>query len=272
MFACNNSGVWNETGATFALSVAPFFWETWWFKIGGGVATALLAGGMAFMFSRRRYRQKLRRLEAKRALEQERTRIARDIHDELGSSLTRILMLSQPAGDSGAAASPEMTRINETAHHLTRTMDEVVWAVNPRNDTLESVCSYLSAFAQEFTAGAQVTCRLDFPERIPAMLLSAEARHNLFLAAKEAIHNAVRHGRAQLIGVSLKVQPGGFMLEITDNGVGFDLAAPTGRRQGHGLANLQARLAAIGGTCEILTQPGNGTTVRLTVTALPSGE
>ncbi len=222
------------------------------------------------MVSRRRYRQKLLRLEAKRALEQERTRIARDIHDELGSSLTRIVMLSQPDEDSVAASSPEMTRINATARHLTRSMDEVVWAVNPRHDTLESVCSYLSAFAQEFTAAAQVTCRLDFPERIPAVPLSAEARHNLFLAAKEAIHNAVRHGRAQVIGVALKLQPGGFTLEITDNGIGFELGAPTGRR-GHGLDNMRDRLAAIGGTCEILTQPGHGTTVRLAVAALPSG-
>ncbi|MCU0781943.1 MAG: histidine kinase, partial [Akkermansiaceae bacterium] len=271
VLACNNTGIWNSKGAVLAFTVSPFFWETSWFKAGGGLCTMLAAGGCAFAMSRARYRRRLRRLEARRALEQERSRIARDIHDELGSSLTRIVMLSQPDENEVATPSPEMTRINETARNLTRTMDEVVWAVNPRHDTLESLCSYLSAFAQEFTAAAHAICRLDFPERIPAVPLSAEARHSLFLAAKEAIHNAVRHGQAQVIGVSLQLQPGGFALEISDNGRGFEPGTQSGGRRGHGLENMHDRLGALGGRCEIVSRPGAGATIRFTVTLLATG-
>ena len=265
VIACNNGGVWNTTGAALAFTVSPFFYQTWWFKVGGGVCTALAAGGIAYALSRARYRRRLRRSEARRALEQERTRIARDIHDELGTSLTRILMLSQPADDALGVPSSEMSRIHDTARTLTRTMDEVVWAVNPRQDTLEGLTIYLTAFAQEFTSAANVACRLDLPDRMPEVPLSAEVRHNVFLAAKEAIHNAVRHGRAHVISIALKLAPGSFTFTISDDGVGFQPGASAGSRRGHGLENMRARLAAIGGECDISAAPQAGSTIRFTV-------
>ena len=138
-------------------------------------------------------------------------------------------------------------------------------------DTLEGLISYLTAFAQEFTSGANVACRLDLPDRMPVLPLSAEVRHNVFLAAKEAIHNAVRHGRAQVIGIALQIQPGVFTLTISDDGAGFLVGAPAGPRLGHGLENMRARLAAIGGECEIRSQPHVGTTIRLTVKVSADG-
>ncbi|MEY4384847.1 MAG: hypothetical protein RLY20_130, partial [Verrucomicrobiota bacterium] len=271
VIACNNSGVWNTNETELAITVAPFFHETLWFRLGGGVITVFAAGVITLGISRARYRHRLRRLEARRALEQERTRIARDIHDELGSSLTRIVMLSQPEDDDSASSHPEMKRIYETARNLTHTMDEVVWAVNPRQDTLEGLTSYLTAFAQEITAAASVACRLDLPDRMPAVPLSAEVRHNVFLAAKEAIHNAVRHGKARVISIALKIQPGGFTLIISDDGIGFPVGAPVRPRNGHGLENMRARLAAIGGECDISTAPQVGTTIRFTVAVSPHG-
>jgi len=270
VIACNNSGVWNTNATVLALAVEPFFHETVRFKLGGGLVAVFAAGGLTYAFSRARYRRRLRRLEARRALEQERTRIARDIHDELGSSLTRIVMLSQPEDDDVATTRPEMKRIYETARNLTRTMDEVVWAVNPRQDTLEGLTTYLTAFAQEFTSAANVACRLDLPDHMPVVPLSAEVRHNLFLAAKEAIHNAVRHGKAQAISIALKLAPGGFTLAVSDDGIGFQVGASVGSRHGHGLENMRARLAAIGGKCDISSQPQAGTTIQFTVA--PKGD
>jgi signal transduction histidine kinase len=256
VFACNHSGVWSTNQTVLALTATPFFHETVWFKLGVGLVTVLFAGGLTYAFSRARYRRRLRQLEA---------RIARDIHDELGSSLTRIVMLSQPDEADVAAARPEMKRIYETARNLTRTMDEVVWAVNPRQDSLEGLTAYLTAFAQEFTSAANVACRLDLPERLPVVALSAEVRHNLFLAAKEAMHNAVRHGRAQVITIALSIQPHAFILTISDDGIGFQVGTPASPRHGHGLENMRARLAGIGGECDITTRPQAGTTIRFTV-------
>ena len=290
VLACNNDGIWNEAGVSLALTVLPHFWQTWWF-----IALALLmalgaSGGTAHLLARRKMQRELDRLERARALERERTRIARDIHDELGTSLTRILMLSQPDDVDGTPTSAEMPRIHETARELTRAMDEVVWAVNPRQDTLEGLVSYVSLFAQEFLATASLSCRLDFPDRLPPLPLSAEVRHNVFLAVKEAIHNAARHAHAREIRLALRIGAHEFTLEITDDGIGFEtgVAEPTltnqpaplkcqplhhsssilhnsHPRSGHGLRNMRERLSALGGRCEISSLPLRGTTVSLVV-------
>src|SRR5204862_4009867 len=127
------------------------------------------------------------RLERQRAIERERTRIAKDIHDDLGASLTRITMLSQSAradSDHSVAAS-DLDRIYDTAREMTRAMDEIVWAVNPQHDTLDSLATYLGKFAQDFLAAAHIRCRLEVPIELPAWPLTAEVRHNIFLAFKE---------------------------------------------------------------------------------------
>jgi signal transduction histidine kinase/ligand-binding sensor domain-containing protein len=272
VMACNNDGVWSEGGASLALTVLPHFWQTWWFIV-PAVLTALGAAvGTARQVERRRGRRKLEALERQQALERERTRIARDIHDELGTSLTRIIMLSQPEDEGGAPAQAEVSKIHETARDLTRTMDEVVWAVNPRQDTLEGLVSYVSLFAQEYLAAANLGCRLELPDRLPPLPLSAEARHNVFLAVKEAIHNAVRHARAREIRIALRIGARAFTLEVTDDGIGFDpdaaAVAQTGqptRRKGQGLRNIRERLSALGGRCEINSLLHKGTTVRFIV-------
>ena len=153
VIGCNNDGVWNETGATIALKILPHFWQTWWFSIGAALVGAGLVGGGVRYVTRRRLRQKMERLERQRALERERARIAKDIHDDLGASLTRITLLSQ----SGRAeledphqAANDLDQIYRTARELTRAMDEIVWAVDPQHDTLDSLIAYLGKFAQDF--------------------------------------------------------------------------------------------------------------------------
>ncbi len=263
--ACNGDGVWSERGVSLRFSVVPIWWQTWWFRGGFSSGVFLLAGLIWWRIATRRLQRRLEEAKRQGALERERARIARDIHDELGTSLTRIIMLSQPPDEDEAPASPELSRIHATACDLTRAMDEVVWAVNPRQDTLEGLVAYVSLFAQEFIGAANLGCRLDLPERVPPVPLLAEARHNVFLAAKEAIHNAVRHSQAREIRIALQIEEHRFTLEVADDGIGFDPNSSAKTRGGHGLQNMRERLNALGGTCEINGLPQKGTSVRFAV-------
>ena len=169
--ACNSDGIWNPTGAALAFIVLPYFWQTWWFRIvGAGVSAAALLTGGVLWIARRRMRRKLERLERQHAIERERTRIARDIHDNLGANLTRISLLSQSVQgelDNPAQAAAQLNRIYDTTRELTRAMDEIVWAVNPEHDTLDSLASYLGNFAQDFLVPLGIRCRLDLPVQLP---------------------------------------------------------------------------------------------------------
>jgi signal transduction histidine kinase len=166
-----------------------------------------------------------------------------------------------------------MDRIYHAASDLTHKLDEIVWAVNPKHDTLDSLATYLGTFAQDFLEAAHIRCRLDIPIRLPPRPLTAETRHNLFLAFKEALNNAVKHAGSVEIRISLLIEPGGFSLQIEDKGRGFlietvgSTQSPNSGRQtsGHGLQNMRQRLAQIGGRCDIHSVPGEGTTVRLVV-------
>jgi signal transduction histidine kinase len=149
-------------------------------------------------------------------------------------------------------------------------MDEIVWAVNPQNDTLDCLAIYLCKFVQEYLSVAGLRCRLDVPVQLPARPLTAETRHNLFLAVKETLNNIVKHARATEVGLKLIPFPTGFTLLIQDNGRGFPTtggAAPGNGRlaTGNGLINLQKRLAFIGGRAVMKSPPGQGVLVELTV-------
>src|ERR1035437_6160792 len=172
-------------------------------------------------------------------------------------------------------AVPDVEQIYSTARELTRSMDEIVWAVNPEHDTLDSLVTYLGRFAQRFLSVAGIRCRLDAPLDLPALALTSEIRHNVFLAFKEALHNVVKHAQATEVRLSLELRPEGFMLVIADNGRGFRcppgqapaLEPADGQRlvAGNGLANMQKRLREIGGCCEWETAPGEGTRAKLMV-------
>jgi len=279
VIACNNDGVWNETGASVALTVLPYYWQTWPFKISIVLAAALVVGGSVRIVTRRRYRRRLEHLERQRAIERERARIAKDIHDDLGASLTRITLLSQSARNPGgdpAKAMRDLDHIYLTARELTKAMDEIVWAVNPHHDTLDSLVTYLGRFAQEFSGAASIRCRLDVPIQLPSWPLTAEVRHNLFLAVKEALNNALKHSQATEINLSLQLGDSSFALAIMDNGCGFDpslvgnnpAAVTNGSARlasGNGLSNMKKRLEEIGGQCFVTSTPGGGTKVTLAV-------
>jgi signal transduction histidine kinase len=276
--ACNNDEVWNDKGAAISFTVLPYFWQTWWFKGFCLLAGAAAVAGIAMGATRQRVRRKLELLERQRALERERARIARDIHDDLGASLTRITLLSQSVRaelEDQQTAAGDVDRIYSTARELTRALDEIVWAVNPRHDTLDSLVAYLGRFAQNFLSSANIRCRLDAPLQLPGRAVTAEIRHNLFLAFKEALNNVVKHAHASEVRVSFEFNDGRCTLVVADNGRGFDPKNPAGLQRssadglrsdsGNGLANMRKRLEEIGGECSWETAPGEGTRVRLSL-------
>ena len=280
VIACNNDGVWNTTGASLAVTVLPFFWQTLWFKLFALALLIATSGSLVWFETRRRLQQKLALLEQKRAIANERARIASDMHDDLGSQLTRISMLSETARSGihdTTVASDSLKQIYDTARGLTRAMDEIVWAVNPKRDTMDSLVSYLEKFALDFLGAAGIRCRLELPLEYPSWTPNSEVRHNLFLAFKESLNNTAKHAGADLVQISLEVSESDYKLTVQDNGRGFtapaDLVVPStiGERlsSGNGLGNMCRRMERINGRCEIYSSPGHGTKVTLIVPAVP---
>jgi len=274
VIASNGEGVWDPQGAHLTLRVRPHFWETWWFMGLLGLAATGLVAASARYVTARRLRREMERLERQRAVALDRARIAKDIHDDLGSGLTQISLLADLArNDLPQETEAHLTQISETARDLTRAMDEIVWAVNPKHDTLDSLTTYVCRFAQEYLNFAGILCRLDVPSQLPPRPLTSEIRHHLFLAVKETLNNIVKHARAHEVRLRLSPTDDRFSLVIEDDGEGFDArdarAAGPGRERvtpGQGLENIARRLEAIGGSCLVHSQPGGGTRVELTVT------
>jgi len=260
-------GEWSQA-AVLPVYVTPFLWQTWWFRL--ALLLAFTAGVIAAVryISFRRLRHQLQWLERQTALDRERARIARDIHDDLGGSLTQIVLLSglgQRDHSDPKKVGDYLQRISDTTHQVIRLLDEVVWAVNPRNDNLRDLLRYLGQFAVEFLSGAGIKCRLNLPEPIPARPISADVRHNLFMAAKEALNNVVRHARAGEVQVSAEITGSSLRLTIEDDGQGFGPAPDP--VSADGLRNMRQRMEETGGHCEIESVPGKGTRVTFCVAA-----
>ena len=207
--------------------------------------------------------QERQRAERRREIEQERARVAHDLHDDLGAGLTEVNMLSSLV--KSPTTSPEekqryLDDLTKTAERMVTSLDEIVWAVNPRNDTMASLASYFASYAQRLLDLASVACGLDVAEDLPDYPLDPKFRQELFLAFKEAVTNVVRHSGATQVWLRIAVNDNQLIVEVADNGQGFDLQArPAGA---DGLANMKQRLKSLGGDCEIQNGKPNGTTVR----------
>ncbi len=266
--ACNEDSVWNEAGTFLDVTVLPAFWQTGWF-IAATIACLIgLIGGSVYYVSTQKLQRQLAVLRQQEALEKERARIARDLHDQLGANLTQVALLGEMAEtdkDAPAEVATHARQIAQTARDTTRALDEIVWTVNPSYDTLDGLINYICKYAQEYLAVAGLRYRLDVPAQLPGATISPEIRHNVFLAAKEAITNVVRHAKAATASLRLRLQPTTFTLEIEDDGRGVaDLAEKAGQSR-NGLSNMRKRMEDIGGSFAISPATGGGTVVRLTV-------
>ncbi len=208
----------------------------------------------------------IQRLTPMQIMVAERSRISRDIHDELGATVTQIKLLGElleAEADRPDKVKEHARLVSEKARQLADELDEIVWAVNPEKDHLENLAFYLGRHAEQFLEVADLRCRLDIPQELPDVPLRSSVRHRLFLAAKEALNNTVKHARATEVRLSLSLEAGCIAIEVRDDGCGISPAQ--GGRRGNGLNNMRTGLAEIGGTCEIDSIPGQGTRIRMAV-------
>jgi signal transduction histidine kinase len=205
-------------------------------------------------------------LDRQLMLERERARISQDMHDDVGASLTRISILSELAKNKPDITDETrqwLSQISDTSRSVMEEMSQIVWALNPKNDTLEGLVAYLRRFANEYLEPTTVKCMFDLPEKLQKKALSVEIRRNVYLVVREALHNVVKHSGATRAGLTLKVEDSKFKISIRDDGKGFDpdkLEFP-----GNGLINMKKRMNDIGGEIFIRSEPGLGTEIELIV-------
>lgn len=265
--ASDADGSWSAAGASFAFLVPTPVWRTRWAIFVYLASLAALVYMSSRLISHRRLRRRLMALEHSEEMSHERMRIAQDMHDEIGSKLARISYLVEGVKTElkGVYANIRVVEaLAKTSRDLLRSLDQMVWAVNPRNDSLEQLALYLCRYASDFFQDTAILCELQVPEDLPPAPLSAEVRHNLLLAFEEVLTNALKHSGADRIVVKLSCEPGHAQIEVTDNGRGFNPAnlaesvKSRNARVGHGLPGLQRRLQALGGHCEITSSNGQG--------------
>lgn len=248
------------------------FWQTlWFFALMAAVVLAAVSGTVRVV-EKRKYQLRLQRAEQQHALEQERARIAQDLHDELGSLLTRISLLGGLLAadkDNPEQVETHAGKITHSADQTVRALEEIVWAVRPGSDSLQSLVEYLAHFGNELFAEGPMRCRLDLPADVPAHPLPPDVRHNIFLIAKEALTNALKHAGGTVVHMQVKTDGQNFKMVIADDGQGFDVNGKVADGLRNGLENMRRRTEAVGGQLLVTSEPGKGTRVELTVIFSP---
>jgi signal transduction histidine kinase/ligand-binding sensor domain-containing protein len=264
--ASNEIGVWNTNVASIHIRVGRYFWQTLWFQaIAIVVFTAVVIGIVRFV-SFRRLKKELFVAEQKSALLSERARIARDIHDDVGGSLSQIKLISEIAQQykSGSEYTDDsLKQITATATDMLKSLDEIVWAINPKNDNLPNLISYLGQYCVEKLRNGAIRCNLNLPDHPSEIAFSSEVRHNLFLVLKEVITNILKHASATVVKVAISIEGNQLCINIKDNGKGFDLADKS--VSGDGITNMAQRIQVIGGQFIINSSIGQGTTIKIKV-------
>lgn len=242
--------------------------EVW---LAGSLLAAAAAFGIARTVSLRRMQRRLAEVEQAHALERERTRIARDLHDEVGAGLTEIAMqnfwVHRELQEAAAPATLDrVEKARQSAVDLVRSVDAIVWAVNPANDTLDRFVPYLTHSVEQFLEAADVRSRIDAPDQVPPIPLAGAARHSLFRVVREAVNNAVKHASPSVVSLSVQLEAGRLAITIRDDGLGFEpervpAAGDPGQRSG--LHNMRRRIEELGGDFSLCSSPGRGTAVTI---------
>ncbi len=262
--AANAHGIWNERDTVLGLVILPHFWQTRAFL--AGVAFAIVAAGVGLHRLRLARLRRLAEATHQQALTSEKARIAADMHDELGAALTQIAILGEVAKrQTGDAAQTRSTleRIAHAAREATSRMSALVWATNPRHDTLDNLAAYLREHAASRLENTGIRGRLDFPATLPNRHASATFRRNLLLVLKESLTNILRHAAASEVHIRLDCDGTTLRLTIQDDGRGFEPAVLS--RGGNGLGNMRKRVGDLGGACRVNSAPGQGTRIEVRV-------
>ncbi|MBI3448626.1 MAG: hypothetical protein HY049_06905 [Acidobacteria bacterium] len=265
--ALNSDAQGSPVPATVGFSISPPIWQRGWFLL----LAAAAAAGLVTAFHRLRVR---RLLEVERV----RTRIAADLHDDLGASLSRIAIQSELVRRPGVLGAAESQRIlgdmGDSARALVESMSDIVWSIDPRRDDLASVVARLRQFSLGLLEPLGASFGITAPAGDPPLPLAPETRRHLYLILKEAVNNAAKHSGCRRVSIDLRVEAGRLRAEVRDDGGGFtppEPSAPVAGRGGHGLQNLRARAAEMGGALRIASAPGEGTAVTLVCDLAPAG-
>lgn len=275
--AVNSEGVASPSPAMVAFRVLPPVWQRWWFI---GLTTILLAL-VAFVISRQRAARRREREDAEtalrkarderlRELEQVRRRIATDLHDDVGSSLTQIALLSevakQRADGSAKAVGEPLSLIARLSGELVDSMSDIVWAINPRKDYLGDLSQRMRHFASDVLTARGIEFRFRTPDGEPDVKVGANVRRELYLIFKEGINNVARHSKSAAADIEFQVEDDRLFLSMKDDGRGFDVEQQS---SGHGLLSMEERCRSLGGELKIESEPGKGTTLTLVMPLKP---
>ena len=260
----NDRNIWVNGDQSFVINVQPLLWERPWFRAAALTAAAGLAAAVAVGGATLRSRARLARLEQQAALEQQRLRIARDMHDEAGTAATQLALLADMARamPDDRDRDERLDGMSRIARQLVVSLDEMVWAVNPGNDTLAHLVSYLGQTASETLGRFGIACRVRSDE-IPDLPAEAELRRGMLMIGKEAVSNIVEHAEATAVTIDVRARDGRLTITIEDDGNGLMATAKGGPLSsgGNGLGNMQARAADLGGSCRIKPAEPSGTRI-----------
>ncbi|HEY4326681.1 MAG TPA: two-component regulator propeller domain-containing protein [Mucilaginibacter sp.] len=261
----NYQGIWC-TPISMTIVVSPPFWATWWFRL----LSFILISSLLFIAIRyvlqRNLREKILKLEKEQAVEKERNRIARDMHDDLGSGLTKIAILSEVAKTqigSPEYASASLDVISNESRELVDNLQDIIWVLNPKNDSLNSLILYIKEYAESFFAPAVLDYEFSSQNADEQITLSEEQRRNIFLAVKESCNNILKHANCSKVHINVRLHANSFIISVNDNGHGFD-TDKVGVFS-NGLQNIRNRMYQIGAVCTVISNKNDGTTVTLTV-------
>ena len=260
LVAADRNGRWGDMRIQASFHLAPFFYETGWFY--GFCAIGLGSAGYLGVASRLRKTRQIAELTRQVALDNQRKRIARDVHDELGASLTQIVQLSddvQRFREQPTLAESQARQIASLAEEVVANIGEIVWANNPGYDTLQDSIAFLREYAAKYLSTAGIESRLVFPQDVPERSVTGPFRRHLLSLLKEALHNTLKHSGAAAVDVTLVLTPTNLQLTVRDYGNGFHPAASS--HFGNGLVNMRERCAELGGSCAIESKAGEGTSV-----------
>jgi ligand-binding sensor domain-containing protein/two-component sensor histidine kinase len=261
----NYAGVWSNVQSV-SIIIKPPFWKTWWFISLVVLAFAVLFYAVVKYITQRNLKEKILLLEKEQAIEKERNRIARDMHDDLGSGLTKIAILSEVAKtqlQQPDKAKAQLENISVSSRELVDSMQDIIWVLNPKNDTLESLASYIREYALKFFEPFETSLQFKYPDEIPVVKLTEEQRRNIFLVIKESFNNIAKHAWCNNVVLQLSKINNNIIFSIEDDGKGFDISNT--RAFGNGLQNMRNRMQQIDGNYTITSALGNGTVTRISV-------
>jgi ligand-binding sensor domain-containing protein/signal transduction histidine kinase len=264
--AKNNDGIRGLPGELLYITIASPWWLTWWAITGFILVIAALTYFTIRYIIRQKLEKQQREMEKLHAVNLERTRISKDMHDDLGSGLSRIAVMSELLKHQQQQDNhEEVEKISKAANDLIDNMSHIIWAMNPENDHISNLLAYIREHAVEFVESCGLQCELSFPGQAPEMMLTQEARRNIFLVVKESLNNIVKHASAKQVCISVKIESQQMVLSIKDDGKGFD--PEKARRNGNGLRNMKKRMEQVNGGYEVASELGRGTITVISVTA-----